>query len=135
MEYKMKNKKEIINYLIFGVLTTVVNIVSYSLFVEIIGMDYKLATTLAWFISVIFAFITNKHFVYNSKKRDFISVARELVSFSFFRILSYIIDLGMMIVLVEGIHLDSILAKVFANIIVVIINYFASKFFVFQPKK
>lgn len=135
MEHQMKNNKEIINYLIFGVLTTVINIISYSFFIEIAHINYKPATSLAWLIAVIFAFVTNKFFVYNSKTNDIITAAREFIFFIFFRILSLLIDLGMMIALVDGIGVSSIYAKIYTNVAVVVFNYFASKFFIFQTKK
>lgn len=131
----MKNKKEIINYLVFGILTTLVNIISYWLFTTIFNVDYRISTTIAWFISVVFAFITNKIFVFNSKGLDVKTILSEFMSFLFFRILSYIIDLGMMIVLVEWIKMNDLVAKILANIIVVIVNYVASKYYIFRSAK
>lgn len=128
----MNNRKEIISYLIFGVLTTVVNIATFAIVYDIMRLDYKIATTIAWIISVLFAFITNKHFVYNSKSINAKIVIREFVSFIIFRILSYVIDLVMMIIMIDGYNMNSIYAKVIANIFVVVINYFASKFFIFR---
>ena len=66
----MKLNKEVISYLVFGVLTTLTNIVSYAILSKLFGMDYKLATTIAWVISVLFAFITNKLYVFNSKETN-----------------------------------------------------------------
>ncbi|WP_251551943.1 GtrA family protein [Neobacillus muris] len=128
----MKNIKEMISYIIFGVLTTLVNIVCYAVLAKFFNIDYKIATSIAWLISVIFAFVTNKIFVFNSKDMGFKVLVKELLSFLFFRLLSYGIDLGMMIVLVEWIAMDDMLAKILANIVVVIINFFASKFLIFK---
>jgi putative flippase GtrA len=129
----MKNKKEIVSYLIFGILTTLVNIVSFWLMNDIIGMDYRVATTIAWIISVIFAFITNKLYVFNSKSTGIYSLFKELGSFLFFRLLSYFLDLSLMVILIEFIKVDSLIAKIIANVFVVIFNYFASKFVIFKP--
>lgn len=129
----MKNKKEIVSYLIFGILTTLVNIVTFWLLNKIIGMDYRVATTIAWIISVIFAFITNKLYVFNSKTTGIYSLFKELFSFLFFRLLSYFLDLSLMIILIEFIKADSLIAKITANVFVVIFNYFASKFVIFKP--
>jgi putative flippase GtrA len=129
----MKNKKEIVSYLIFGILTTLVNIVSFWLMNDINGMDYRVATTIAWIISVIFAFITNKLYVFNSRSTGIYSLFKELVSFLFFRLLSYFLDLSLMIILIEFIKVDSLIAKIIANVFVVIFNYFASKFVIFKP--
>lgn len=128
-------KKEMISYLVFGVLTTVVNIVTYWVLTKVFNVDYRIATTIAWFVSVIFAFITNKIFVFNSKDLDINTMIKELLSFMFFRILSYFIDIGMMIALVGWINMDDVFAKILANIVVVIINYVASKYFIFRRAK
>ncbi|WP_175425253.1 GtrA family protein, partial [Paenibacillus nuruki] len=60
----MNNKKEIISYLIFGVLTTLINIAVYFLLANVVGMDFKVATSIAWLVSVLFAFFTNKKYVF-----------------------------------------------------------------------
>ena len=62
-----RNYKEIINYLVFGVLATVVNFVSYYIFARIIGIDEVISSGLSWFASVLFAYITNKLYVFDSK--------------------------------------------------------------------
>jgi putative flippase GtrA len=128
----MKINKEIVSYLVFGILTTLVNIITYGFLAKIMNMDYKIATTIAWLLSVLFAFITNKLYVFNSKNMDFKSVVKELFSFLIFRLLSYFIDLVIMIVMVEWLKVDDLITKVIANVIVVIINFFASKLFIFK---
>lgn len=128
----MRNKKEMFIYLLFGILTTLVNIVSFAMFDKWLGVDYKLAATLAWVLAVVFAFITNKIFVFQSKCLNVLSVLREFTSFIFFRGLSYLLDIGMMIFLIEVLLADSLLAKIAANVLVVIFNYFASKYVIFN---
>ncbi|MDR7078843.1 putative flippase GtrA [Neobacillus niacini] len=128
----MKIKKEVVNYLVFGVLTTLINIVSYGILSKIFNMDFKLATTIAWILSVIFAFITNKIYVFNSKNLNVLLITKEFISFIFFRLLSYIVDIGMMIILVEWMKMDDLVSKILVNVIVVIVNYFASRYFVFK---
>jgi putative flippase GtrA len=124
--------KQVGLYLFYGILTTFINILSFWVLNELVGIDYKIATTLAWLLSVVFAFITNKKYVFNSKSKDSHSVSKELLSFFLFRGLSYIIDLAGMVFLVEIIHLDSTISKIITNIIVIILNYFASKYAVFR---
>lgn len=123
------------NYLVFGVLTTLVNIVSFALLDKWLGFDYKLAATIAWILSVVFAFITNKLYVFQSRTADIGAVVREFVSFVFFRGLSYLLDIGTLIVLVELFHVDSVIAKIAANVLVVVFNYFASKYVIFKTSK
>lgn len=130
----MKSKKEVMIYLIFGVLTTLVNIITYWILVNILHMDYKLATSIAWLLSVLFAFITNKLYVFNSKSMLPQILFREFLTFFFFRLFSYLIDLIMMIVMVEWLLMDDLYAKILANIVVVIMNFFASKFLIFRSR-
>nr|WP_263324805.1 GtrA family protein [Neobacillus sp. Marseille-Q6967] len=131
----MKSKKEVVSYLVFGILTTLVNIISYVLLTRVFHIDYKLATTIAWLLSVFFAFITNKLYVFNSKSFHIKTLSKEFLSFIFFRLLSYLVDLAMMIVMVEWLKTDDFFAKVLANVVVVILNFFASKFFIFKRKE
>ncbi len=128
----MNRFREMVSYLIFGVLTTVVNIVCFWVLDKGMGVDYKMATVLAWTLAVVFAFFTNKKYVFQSKSSSFRSVLREFGSFIFFRLLSLLLDLACMILLVELLAVDSLLAKIIANVFVVIFNYFASKFVVFR---
>jgi putative flippase GtrA len=130
----MKSKKEVISYLVFGVLTTLINIISYGFLAKILLMDYKLANSIAWLVSVLFAFITNKLYVFNSRSLEVVIVLKEFFAFIFFRLLSFLIDLATMILMVEWLLTDDLFAKVVSNIIVVILNFFASKFLIFRMK-
>jgi putative flippase GtrA len=131
----MRDKKEFVSYIVFGILTTIINIVSYAFFTKIMGTDYRSATTIAWFVAVVFAFITNKIYVFNSKSTLISSLAKEFISFMLFRLLSYVADLGMMIVLVEWMNMKGVLAKIIANAVVVVLNYFASRYLIFNTSK
>ena len=131
----MKRKKEVISYLFFGVLTTLTNILSYVVLSKLFEVDYKLATTIAWVISVLFAFITNKLYVFNSKETNIVLVAKEFSSFTIFRLLSYLMDLGVMVLMVEWLKTDDLIAKIVANVFVVFFNYFASKYVIFKKKE
>lgn len=128
-------KKEVVSYLIFGILTTLVNIISYGVMTKLLNFDYKLATTYAWILSVLFAFITNKLYVFNSRNTKIFILIKEAISFLFFRLLSYFVDIGMMIFLVELIQMEDFVSKIIANVIVVIINYFASRYIVFKSRQ
>jgi putative flippase GtrA len=131
----LKLSKEIISYLLFGVLTTLVNIVSYGILTKLGDVDYKIATTVAWIISVLFAFVTNKLYVFNSKTMELKALWKEFSSFVLFRLLSYIVDIGVMIIMIEWLIINDLISKVIANFIVVILNYFASKLIIFKRAK
>ena len=120
------------SYIFFGVLTTAVNFITYVFFTKVLGIDYKIAASLAWVAAVIFAFITNKLYVFKSKKTTGLAVVKELGSFLFFRILSYFVDIASIIVLVEVLGVWDTIAKIIASAIVAVCNYFASKYVIFR---
>ncbi|MGG4212123.1 GtrA-like protein [compost metagenome] len=124
----MRNIKETVNYIFFGVLTTLVNIFVYFLLTHLFIIDFRIATSIAWIVSVLFAFITNKKYVFKSNNHVF----RELLLFFTARIASYAIDLGGMILLVYLFHIDDGVAKIWVNILVIVLNYFLSKFLIFK---
>ncbi|ENQ3108116.1 Putative flippase GtrA (transmembrane translocase of bactoprenol-linked glucose) [Bacillus sp. 491mf] len=131
----MNNKtKEIFNYLLFGGLTTLVNIVTYFVCATLAGMDYKIATTIAWIVSVLFAYFTNKKYVFNSQPTSFAHALKEFFYFMGFRVLSYFIDIASMVVLIEWLGINDLVSKIIANVIVVVVNYFASKYIIFKKK-
>ncbi|MED4785566.1 GtrA family protein [Bacillus atrophaeus] len=119
-------------YIIMGIFTTAVNISSFYILVEILDTDYKTATVIAWILSVLFAYITNKIYVFQQKTSGMRSLMRELTAFFSVRLLSLGIDLGMMILLVSQFHTNETLAKILDNIVIVVVNYIASKWLVFK---
>ncbi len=125
--------KEVILYLIFGILTTLINIVTYYL-CDKIGLSTAVSTVIAWVLSVLFAFITNKIFVFASKTYDLKKLFKEIISFFTMRVLTGILDLVIMIVFVDILHLNGLLIKILSNIIVIILNYVFSKVLVFKNK-
>jgi len=126
--------KEIIMYLVFGILTTLVNIVSYYLLTRFGNMEEYTSNIIAWILSVLFAFITNKLFVFESKDKSFNVILKESLSFFSFRLISLGIDMAAMYVMISLLRFNDILAKIIANIIVIILNYIFSKLFIFKKK-
>lgn len=126
----MKLKKELISYLFFGVCTTAVNYLVFFLLKQ--SIDYRLANAAAWLASVIFAYITNKVWVFESHCSNFQGILREFITFTGSRILSGLFDMGFLILAVEWMHLHEWLAKLADGVIVVILNYIFSKLLVFR---
>lgn len=159
-EFYQKHK-EIILYFAFGVGTTIISIVSYYLvrvifpdeesvpvwlawifnITRIFGIESKTAlpVIVSWFLSVTFAFLTNRVYVFNSQVKSFGGFMLEALKLYASRIATLFVDLLIMFLLVDlpGIHnaLYEFAAKIFSNIIVLIINYILSKVFVFRKKK
>ena len=126
--------KQLILYLFFGVCTTVINTICYGILYELLLVNNVLSTILAWLAAVIFAFVTNKVFVFESKRNNATEKLSEITSFFGCRILTGILDVVIMAVAVDYLKWNSLLWKLISNIIVTIINYIASKFFIFKDK-
>lgn len=130
----IKKYKEIILYLIFGILTTIVNILTYIIFAKVFNLDYLVSNLIAWILSVLFAYITNKLYVFESKNNDKKMIIFEIISFFSFRVLSGIIDMTFMYIFVSLLAFNDSLMKIITNVIVVILNYIFSKLFIFNKK-
>ena len=126
--------KFIILYGIFGVLTTVINIGVYGVLYSGLGVSNVISNVIAWVISVLFAFITNKLWVFESKSFNFKSFVKELGSFTVCRVATGVLDLVIMFVGVDLLKGPAIILKIASNIIVIILNYVMSKIFVFKKK-
>ncbi len=139
MKELMKNlikkflNRETVSYLVFGVLTTVVNYASYEL-CKWLGIHYTVSTVAAWVLAVAFAYITNKLYVFESKSFEKNVLLREISAFVGCRLFSGLCDLGFMILAVELLCMNDSIAKLASNVFVVIINYIFSKLFIFRKK-
>lgn len=141
--------KELIIYAVFGVCTTLVNFVSYKLFNVILGDKlYLVSNIVAWLISVIFAYVTNKLFVFESKSWDIKLISKEISSFFAARIFSFVVEEAGLFLLVDMLKMKemsfsiwsftisgNMIAKVILAVIVVVLNYFFSKLVVFRKKE
>lgn len=124
--------KEVILYLFFGVLTTVVSLTSYYLCSEVLHIHYLISNVISWVFAVAFAYVTNRIFVFESKSSDLSSVLREIVTFVNCRLLSGVIDTGVMFLLVSVLFINDLYAKLFTQVIVVVLNYVFSKLIIFK---
>jgi putative flippase GtrA len=126
-----KNMKELILYGVFGVLTTVVNIGIYQFFYSILGN--LPSNILAWVISVLFAFFTNDAFVFSGTRKN--SFFKRMSAFFAARLASGALDMILMFVFVDVLHGNALFWKLTVNVLVIIINYVLSKFYVFSSPK
>ena len=111
--------RETISYLVFGILTTIVNYVVFEL-CGLLSIHYLIGTLIAWALAVIFAYITNKLFVFKSKSWKKEVVVKELTSFVTCRIVSGLFDFGFMALAVEILAMNPSIAKLVSNVFVVI---------------
>ncbi len=128
----IKKYYSVIMYLIFGALTTAVNVAVYHACYTYVDLSNTLSTVIAWVAAVTFAFFTNKAFVFNSKSWETKVVISEGAKFYASRIGTGIIELGLMYLLVDVLGFAGTLMKLLVNIIVIILNYVFSKLIVFR---
>ncbi|EGT4047132.1 GtrA family protein [Clostridioides difficile] len=128
----LKKHRETILYLFFGAFTTLVNIVSYLFFTRVILFNFMVANALAWILAVLFAYVTNKFFVFESKNTNFIFLVKELLTFIGLRFISGLVEMIIMYVMVDLLFINDFLTKIATNIIVIVLNYIFSKLLIFK---
>lgn len=130
----MEKYKDIVSYAIFGILTTIINIVVYLFFAHILKKEIMLSTLAAWFFSVLFAYVTNRKWVFHSGILTFSNIIREAVAFFICRLATGMADILIMFVFVNIFHFNDLFIKIISNIAVIILNYVASKWIIFNHK-
>ena len=130
----MKNEKEFIRYIIWGLITTLFHFLFYYL-LNIIGLYYVIANVIAIITTKALAYICNKLFVFKSKCDNYKELLKEIFHFIISRGFTFLIDFFGLILLVDIIHIDKIISKIIILIIVVIINYILGKKYVYKKTR
>ena len=128
----LRKNKQLLLYLFFGICTTAINTICYWLLYDVLTLNNIVSTILAWLAAVVFAFVTNKRFVFESKRTNTTERINEVISFFGCRLLTGILDVAIMAITVDMLQWNGLLWKLFSNIIVTIINYVASKYLIFK---
>lgn len=129
-----RNHLEGMRYLVFGALATVVNIGVYTICLYLCNISNSVSNVIAWITAAIFAYLTNKFFVFDSKVDTKKALVREIISFFGCRLLTLAVDQAIMIITVDKLLLNAFLMKVIANIVVIILNFVFSKILIFKKK-
>ena len=132
VDWYLKNQQAM-RYLVFGAISTVVNIGVFAIF-DALGLPVLISNTIAWIVAMLVAYVTNRYCVFESRKTKKSEIAKELSSFVSARIITLIIESIYMWITVDQLHWHSVLMKVIANIIVIILNYVFSKLFIFKSE-
>ena len=125
---------DVLSYLFFGVLTTVVNYLIYLPVYNFCGLSAALSNMIAWVGAVIFAFLTNKPFVFRSHDWSAKTVVPELTKFVSCRIASGVLETVILFLAVDCMNWDGNIWKLVTQVLVIIINYVGSKLLVFRKK-
>lgn len=127
--------KEILLYLVFGGLTTLVSIGSYALMDTVLGIDPLIANVISWILAVLFAYFTNRKWVFSDTAETKNGIIIEMASFFGGRLFSLAVEEAILLVFIKWLGFNSIIVKVAAQVVVVVLNYVISKVLVFRTKK
>lgn len=135
MKKMWERYKDIIPYGIFGILTTIVNIAVYWLCAHPAGLSVMISTVLAWIFSVLFAYITNRKWVFHSEAGTREEVWKEMASFFSCRLATGVLDWLCMFIFADLCGWNDVVIKCMANVLVIVLNYVASKLVIFRHKR
>ena len=124
----LKKYKQPLLYIVFGIATTLVNFLAYFL-LSMLNFDVVISTVLAWLLSVLFAFFTNRKYVFEASKNGFF---KQIIGFFSMRIATGILDALIMVLFVVLWGFNDLIIKILSNVLVIILNYILSKLFVFK---
>ena len=125
----IKLDRELVLYVVFGAFTFFVNLISYFFFANLLGINYLVSNGIAWFLSVLFAYVTNRSWVFESKSPN---ILKEMSLFFGGRIFSGIVDMFLMYAFIDLLMFDGSISKIVVQIIVIVLNYIFSKLIVFK---
>lgn len=134
--------QEGMRYLVFGALSTVINIITFALFSKILKgsnsftdeLVITISNVIAWVVAVLFAYITNKLSVFCSKTDNLKELIKEIIYFFGARIFTLLLETIFLNIFINKLHFNEIAMKVFSNIMVIIVNFIFSKLFIFKKK-
>jgi len=126
--------KSLILYGFFGVCTTVVNVIVYWICSHLLKLDVLTSSVISWFAAVLFAYLTNRKMVFNSSASTAKDIIKEIFSFYIMRLATGVVDWLGMYIFVDLLCFNDMLIKILMNIIVIVLNYVASKLVIFRKK-
>jgi len=131
-----KNKRiiELVKYGICGALSTILDIGIFWFLANILNFYYLIANAIAWIVALIFSFLVNKYYVFGSKSFKKKVWIKEAAEFFGARGMACGIDMGGMYFLVSGLDINKNNAKVSITVVVIVVNYILSKFWIFKKK-
>lgn len=127
--------KEMLLYLFFGGLSFAVSIATYALFNVSFGINELIANILSWIITVMFAFLTNRIWVFNSPTNGLEEFIKQMVTFYGGRIVTLVVEEIILLVFITILHFPSVVVKVVAQVIVIVLNYVISKLIIFDKER
>lgn len=130
--FKFLQYKEVVLYILFGICTTFINLLTFYVLYGYCKFPNVLSNMIAWVISVLFAYTTNKKWVFSVNTWTLRGVAREIFYFVIFRLITGALDLAIMYVMVDIYKFNAYIMKIISNAVVILLNYLVSKIVIFK---
>ena len=127
--------RESITYTFAGIMTSIVNFIIYYVLCNILEVENLIANTIAWVAAVSFAYIVNAFWVFQSEKESIFKECMKIIKFFGARILSFLVEQMGMFLFVDGLKCNNLIVKAFLMVIVIVLNYFFSKIYIFSKQK
>ena len=124
--------KEGILYLFFGGLTFLISVITYAVFTEVCRINELIANIISWMIAVLFAYCTNRTWVFESQASSIEKILSEMCSFFCGRILTLIIEEIILYIFITRMQFNNLIVKIIAQIVVIALNYVISKMWIFK---
>lgn len=125
----MKIDRELILYVIFGFFTTMINLIVYFLFARVLHVNYLFSNVMAWVLSVLFSYVTNRIWVFESENTNVIT---ECLLFFGSRFFAGTVDTGLLFIFIDVLAINDMISKIVIQVIVIVLNYVMSKFIIFK---
>lgn len=127
--------KEAIDYLFWGGVAFVLSMVLFYLFANVMNIYEQIANILSWIICVIFTYITNRTFVFQSKVKGIKNIFKEFKDFVTARLLTLVMENVILFVMIDLLTFNNMVSKLVGQFVVIVSNYFLSKLWIFKKKK
>lgn len=132
MQKAYQKYKDIILYIFFGGCTTAINLLTYYAGTRYLGLGTIAGTFLAWWVAVVFAYLTNRKLVFHSSNKAPAAILLEFLFFVLCRLLTGLLDIVVMYFFVDRLGWPDLVMKPLSNLIVIITNYLASRWLIFK---
>ena len=130
-----RKNEEAVNYLFWGFAAFVLGTGLFYVFANVMGLYEQIANVLSWIICVIFAYVTNRTFVFKSKVKGIKNIFAEFKDFIAARILTLVMENVILFVMIDLMDINNMIAKIVGQVVVIVSNYFLSKLWIFRKKK
>lgn len=128
------NYKEMLLYVLFGGITTIISVFTFTIVYEFFSINEHVANVISWLLAVLFAFVTNRTWVFKDTLDNNSSVLVQAISFYAGRFATLVVEELIIFVFISKLNFNAVSVKVATQVIILVLNYLVSKFFVFRQR-